>query len=75
MSITDELSGPPDKPLPSEPPNHVELSPDARSGFATSITNCVGEQNADDGIVLDETLSDDAENSFLTNNSSSNSDA
>lgn len=72
MSITDELSGPPDKPLPSEPPNHVELSPDARS---TSITNCVGEQNADDGIVLDETLSDDAENSFLTNNSSSNSDA
>lgn len=73
MPITEELGGPPDKPLPSEPPNHVDLSTDAN--LSTSITNCVGEQNADDGVVLDESLSDDAENSILTNNSPSNSDA
>ncbi|KAL6267830.1 hypothetical protein P5V15_000902 [Pogonomyrmex californicus] len=68
----DELGGPPDKPLPSEPPNHVELSTDMKS---TSVTNCIGEQNADDVAVPDEALSDDAENSSLTNNSPSNSDA
>ncbi|XP_011881026.1 PREDICTED: tyrosine-protein phosphatase non-receptor type 1 isoform X3 [Vollenhovia emeryi] len=71
MSITEELGGPPDKPLPSEPPNHVELSADT----ILSTANCVGEQNLDDGTVLDETLSDDAENSIITNNSPSNSDA
>ncbi|XP_011881025.1 PREDICTED: tyrosine-protein phosphatase non-receptor type 1 isoform X2 [Vollenhovia emeryi] len=67
----EELGGPPDKPLPSEPPNHVELSADT----ILSTANCVGEQNLDDGTVLDETLSDDAENSIITNNSPSNSDA
>lgn len=71
MSIIDE-GGPPDKPLPSEPPNHVELSD---TNLSTSISNYVCEQNADDGVVLDEGLSNDAENSILTNNSPSNSDA
>ncbi|XP_018374894.1 PREDICTED: tyrosine-protein phosphatase non-receptor type 1 isoform X2 [Trachymyrmex cornetzi] len=69
---TDEVSGPPDKPLPSEPPNHVELSD---TNLSTSISNYVCEQHADDGVVLDESLSNDAENSILTNNSPSNSDA
>jgi len=73
MSITDELGGPPDKPLPSEPPNHIELSTD--TNLSTSIINCVGEQNVDDGVVLDESVSDDAENSVLINNSPSNLDA
>lgn len=71
MSITDEIGGPPDKPLPCEPPNHVELSTD--TNLSTS-TNCVGEQNVDDGMVLDETLSDDTENSVISKNSPSNSD-
>ncbi|XP_077264577.1 tyrosine-protein phosphatase non-receptor type 1 isoform X1 [Temnothorax americanus] len=68
----DEAGGPPDKPLPSEPPNHVELSD---ANLSTSATNCVDEQNLNDGTVLDETLSDDAENSIVTNNSPSNLDA
>ncbi|XP_011163432.1 tyrosine-protein phosphatase non-receptor type 1 isoform X4 [Solenopsis invicta] len=72
-SDNEELEGPPDKPLPCEPPNHVDLSAD--TNLSTSNTNCVREQNADDGVVLDDTPSDDAENSVLLNNSPSNSDA
>lgn len=72
MLITEELGGPPDKPLPSEPPNHVELSTDVN--LSTSVTNCVGEQNADDSVIPDKGLSDDAEKSIRTNNSPSNSD-
>ncbi|XP_012528069.1 tyrosine-protein phosphatase non-receptor type 1 isoform X2 [Monomorium pharaonis] len=69
----DEYGGPPDKPLPSEPPNHIDLSTDTI--LSTSNTNCIGEQNSDDGVILDEALCNDAENSVLLNNSPSHSDA
>ncbi|KAL0115691.1 hypothetical protein PUN28_010907 [Cardiocondyla obscurior] len=68
----DDVGGPPDKPLPCEPPNHADLS--TNTNLSTSTTNCIAEQNLDDGMVLDEALSDDAENSIIKNNSPSNSD-
>lgn len=70
MSITDESSSaPPDKPLPSEPPNHAELPTDT----SMSITNCTSEQSTD--VICDEISPSDTDNSFQTNSPPSNSDA
>ncbi|XP_012231668.1 tyrosine-protein phosphatase non-receptor type 2 isoform X2 [Linepithema humile] len=54
----DELNGPPDKPLPSEPPNHTESSTGTKS-----IANNIGDQNVDDIAVPDEVTPDDISNS------------
>ncbi|KYM95493.1 PREDICTED: tyrosine-protein phosphatase non-receptor type 1 isoform X1 [Cyphomyrmex costatus] len=68
----DETGGPPDKPLPSEPPNYVELTDE--NSF-TSLSNYAYKYKTDDDVLDDESLSNDAENSVLINNSPSNSDA
>lgn len=86
MSITDELSTPPDKPLPSEPPNHAELI-DTKTIFTNStseqntdvsiheeITTCTSEQSTD--VSIHEEISfNDIDNSLQTNNSPSKSEA
>lgn len=56
--IADELNGPPDKPLPSEPPNHTESSTGTKS-----IANNISDQNVDDIALPDEVTLDDTSNS------------
>ncbi|XP_070156159.1 tyrosine-protein phosphatase non-receptor type 1-like isoform X2 [Polyergus mexicanus] len=68
---SDESSAPPDKPLPSEPPNHAEWPTDTKAMF----TNCTSEQSTDDVPICEEISFNDVDNSLLTNNSPSKSDA
>ncbi|XP_020294852.1 tyrosine-protein phosphatase non-receptor type 1 isoform X2 [Pseudomyrmex gracilis] len=63
-SENDDVGAPPDKPLPSEPPNHTDVSADLKS---TSITNNTYEQNAN----VTTSSNEDAEISLQTNNSNS----
>ncbi|XP_029665553.1 tyrosine-protein phosphatase non-receptor type 1 isoform X2 [Formica exsecta] len=68
---SDESSAPPDKPLPSEPPNHAEWPTDTKAMFA----NCTSEQSTDDIPICEEISFNDADSSLQTNNSPSKSDA
>ncbi|XP_076649662.1 tyrosine-protein phosphatase non-receptor type 2 isoform X2 [Halictus rubicundus] len=65
----DELGGPPDKPLPSEPPIQTETSTTVSSANSTVITNNVHENNSDGVAVPNETTSD-GENSLQTSSPS-----
>lgn len=73
--ISDELSGPPDKPLPREPPVHTETSTTTPQTGANStvITNSVHETNSHGVVVSDENTSD-GENSIQTNSPPSSPD-
>lgn len=66
--ISDELTGPPDKPLPREPSIQTETSitSNLQTGVnSTVITNNVHEQNSD-GVVVPNDNTSDGENSIQT---------
>ncbi|CAL7935819.1 unnamed protein product [Xylocopa violacea] len=67
VTKNDELSGPPDKPLPREPLVHREaLTTNPQSGAnSTLITNNLHEQNSDGVLVPNDNVSD-GENSLQT---------
>lgn len=63
FSLAEDVSGPPDKPLPSEPPTYTEPSTSPPPANSNQIANNLHEQNSD-GVALPGEAQSDGEDSF-----------
>lgn len=72
--IVDQLNGPPDKPLPREPPTSIEPCTSPPSTDSTSIANNLYDEDSDGAAVSDEIISDNVEKDLQMDNSPSNID-
>lgn len=71
--MSDELGGPPDKPLPREPSAHIDTSISSPNANSTLVTNNLHEKS-DDGVAVPHETTNDGENSLQTFSSPSNPD-
>ncbi|XP_012254209.2 tyrosine-protein phosphatase non-receptor type 2 isoform X2 [Athalia rosae] len=69
----EDVSGPPDKPLPSEPPTYTEPSTSPPPANFTSVENNLHDQN-NDNVALPEEPQSDLDNCFKATSPSSNPD-
>ncbi|XP_012286933.1 tyrosine-protein phosphatase non-receptor type 2 isoform X2 [Orussus abietinus] len=70
----EDANGPPDKPLPREPPNYTEPCTSPPPTNSTSIANNIHEENSDNVAVPEETNSD-GERSYQATSYSSNTNS
>lgn len=63
--MIDEIGGPPDKPLPREPPPQTETSTSSSPANSTAVANNLHE-NSSDSISVPNEITSDGENSLQT---------